>query len=320
MIKNPPALLSVVAVIVALGACERGEDATGYQGVVELEERTLSFEVPGRVIAVAAKRGERVAPAQVVATLDDSQQRASIAVREAEAVAADERAKLVAAGGRSEDIRALEAQLRAVRATEQLAIKRHTDDVGLVARGVLARAVADESDARRKTAIAEREALEQRLRELRTGARREEVAGVRAQASAAEAVVKLETDRARRYELRTLHAGEILDVHVEPGEVVAAGTPVLTVGDTAHPYIDVFVPQQDIASVAVGARATIRVDAVPRTLPGVVEHVARRTEFTPRFIFSRDERMNLVVRARIRVDDPDRALRAGLPAFVTIGG
>jgi hypothetical protein len=53
-------------------------------------------------------------------------------------------------------------------------------------------------------------------------------------------------------------------------------------------------------------------------LGGVVEHVSRRTEFTPRFIFSPTERANLVVRARIRVDDPQRALHAGTPAFVTM--
>ena len=317
MIKNA----AVGLVVVALAACERkAAELPGYQGVVELEERTLGFEVPGRVITVTAKRGEQVTPAQVLATLDDSQQRASLAIREAEAQAAGERAKLVAAGGRSEDIRALEAQLRAARATEALATKRHGDDLRLVDQGALPRSIADESDARRKTATAEREAIEQRLRELRTGARREELAGVKAQATAADAAVKLEADRQRRYELRTLHAGEVLDVHVEPGEVVAAGTPVVTIGDTAHPYIDVFVPQDKLGGISVGARATVRVDATTQPFSGVVEHVSRTTEFTPRFIFSPKERANLVVRTRIRVDDPQHALRIGVPAFVTVGG
>lgn len=313
MIKNS------LFISVALLACERGEQRAGYQGVIELDERVLAFEVPGRVTTMTAVRGEHVDPSRVLATLDDSQPRASIVVREAEARAAVERAKLVAAGGRSEDIRALEAQLRAARANEQLAVKRHADDQRLVEKGALAQSVADESDARRKTATAEREALEQRLRELRVGARGEEIAGARAQASAAEAVVKLEADRAHRYQLRSLHAGEVLDVHVEAGEVVAAGTPVVTIGDTAHPYVDVFVPQQQLAGVRVGARATIGVDATPAELPGTVEHVARRTEFTPRYIFSREERANLVVRVRVRIDDAERALHPGTPAFVRIG-
>jgi HlyD family secretion protein len=315
MIKNRLIGWCVVAVVAGCG--DRRADLPGYQGVIELEERTLGFEVPGRVIAVNAKRGDSIAPAQIVATLDDSQQRASIEIRTAEAQAAEQRAKLVAAGGRPEDIRALEAQLRAARANEALAVKRHTNDLALVEKGALSRSVADETEARRKTATSEREAIEQRLRELRTGARREELAGVKAQASAADAAVRLEADRARRYELRTLHAGEVLDVHVEPGEVVAAGTPVVTIGDPGHPYVDVFVPQNAIAGIQVAKRATVRVDAMKQTFAGTVEHVARRTEFTPRYIFSPEERANLVVRTRVRVDDPQHALHPGVPAFVT---
>jgi hypothetical protein len=54
-------------------------------------------------------------------------------------------------------------------------------------------------------------------------------------------------------------------------------------------------------------------------LAGTVEHVSRRTEFTPRYIFSREERANLVVRVRVRIDDGKRTLHPGTPAFVRIG-
>lgn len=313
MIKNRAWL-----VVLAVAGCDRDETPPGFQGVVELDERVLAFEVPGRVIALDVKRGDTIDTARVLATLDDTQPRAQIAVREAEARAAEERAKLVAAGGRTEDIRALEAQVRAAKATEALAIKRHTDDVVLVGKGALAQAVADDSDARRKSAVAEREALEQRLRELRAGARGEEIAGAKAQATAAEAVVKLEADRAARYTLKSLHAGEVLDVHVEAGEVVGAGTPVLTIGDVAHPYVDVFVPQAAIANIRVGTKATLHVDALKAGFTGAVEHVSRHTEFTPRFIFSRKERANLVIRVRVRIDDPQHALHPGTPAFVEL--
>lgn len=305
-------------VIVAVAACDREEVPPGYQGIVELDERRLAFEVPGRVVALNVQRGDQVDAQRVLAVLDDTQPRTQIAVREAEAQAAAERAKLVAARGRSEDIRAVEAQIRAARAAEQLAIKRASDDALLVASGALARAVADDSDTRRKTAIAEREALEQRLRELRVGARGEEIAGARAQATAATAAVQLEADRAARFALRSLHAGEVLDVHVEAGEVVAAGIPVITVGDIDHPYADVFVPQQQIGAIHVGVPAIVRVDATPQLFTGRVEHVSRQTEFTPRFVFSRAERANLVIRVRVRIIDPAHALHAGTPAFVQL--
>jgi hypothetical protein len=49
-----------------------------------------------------------------------------------------------------------------------------------------------------------------------------------------------------------------------------------------------------------------------------VEDIARRTEFTPKFLFSERERPNLVVRVKIRVEDPGERLHAGVPAFVVI--
>jgi HlyD family secretion protein len=112
----------------------------------------------------------------------------------------------------------------------------------------------------------------------------------------------------------------VLDVNFEQGEVVGAASPVVTIADTHHPYVDVFVPQAEIASVSVKQGARIKVDSLPSELSGVVEHISRRTEFTPRYLFSERERATLVVRVRVRVDDPREQLRAGVPAFVRLGG
>jgi hypothetical protein len=60
----------------------------------------------------------------------------------------------------------------------------------------------------------------------------------------------------------------------------------------------------------------VRVDARPDALPGRVEAIARRLEFTPRYLFSERERPNLVVRVRVRIDDPKHELTAGVPARV----
>jgi HlyD family secretion protein len=105
---------------------------------------------------------------------------------------------------------------------------------------------------------------------------------------------------------------------VDPGEVVAAGTPVVTLADTEHPYADVFVAQGNLAGIVVGGAARARIDALTETFAGHVEHIARRTEFTPRYLFSERERPNLVVRVRVRIDDPAQRLYAGVPTFVSI--
>ena len=84
-------------------------------------------------------------------------------------------------------------------------------------------------------------------------------------------------------------------------------------------------PERTVARLAAGPsyRALLgRSDSglvvgVEGTLPGKIEDLGRRTEFTPKFVFSPRERPNLVVRVRVRIDDPEETLRAGAPAFVT---
>ena len=113
-------------------------------------------------------------------------------------------------------------------------------------------------------------------------------------------------------------AGEIVDVATKSGELAAVGTPAVTVADTTHPYVDVFVPQGELDGIKPGVRAEVRVDATSAPFQSSIESVSPDTEFTPKFLFSDRERPHLVVRVRVRVSDPDRRLHSGVPAFARI--
>jgi hypothetical protein len=88
--------------------------------------------------------------------------------------------------------------------------------------------------------------------------------------------------------------------------------------DPVRIHADVFVPEGRLPGIDVGDRARLRADGISPDLAGHVEHIARRTEFTPRYLFSDRERPNLVVRVKVRVDDPRGLLHAGVPVFVTL--
>jgi HlyD family secretion protein len=276
----------------------------------------LSFEVPGRITSLRVERGQRIAAGTLLAIVDDSLERASRAVHAAEASAAEAQLALVSAGARSEDVRSLSARVRAASATQGLLQTNLERERILLARGVTAPARVDDLEAQVERARAERQALEQNLSALRKGARSEELRGAEARANAARAVLSLEDERLERHRLLANHAGTVLDVHVESGEVVAAGTPIATLADNARPYVDVFVPIGALSRVRLGGGAHVRIDARPETFAGKVEHVAQQTEFTPRYLFSERERPNLVVRVRVRIADPRERLYAGVPAFV----
>jgi HlyD family secretion protein len=311
--------LALVA-LASLG-CARKEPAKTeeiYQGVAELDDRRLSFELAGRIIAIKAREGDRVAAGSVVATLDGSLDAQARAARDLEARAAEVEARLVSKGARPEEVSAARARIRAAKAAEDLLKRQVERERSLHDRGVTPEARLDELEGAHARAVAEREALESNLANLVRGARSEEREAAKVRAEAARATVTLDDLRIGRTELRAPVDCFVLDVHAEPGEVVAPGAPVLTVADPHRVYAEVFVPEGRLSGIDVGDRARIRADGIGALLGGHVEHVARRAEFTPRYLFSDRERPNLVMRVKIRIDDPKSVLHAGIPVFVSI--
>jgi HlyD family secretion protein len=303
----------------ASGACRgRDADADAYQGVVEYEERDLGFEVSGRVRELAVHEGDVLAAGTLIARVDPELEESALSATEAERRAAEAQLALVRAGARPEDVRALRARVDAARASE-LQLRTSAERTRKLFEGHAApRAALDDAVAQLARAEAERRVAEETLLAATNGARRQEVSEASNRAAAAGASSELARRRVARYELHALEPAEVLEVHLRTGETATPGQPVVTVADTEHPYADVFVPQGEVGGIRVGAAARARVDSLGREIPGRVERVLRRTEFTPRYIFSRDERANLVVRVRIRFDDPDRALHAGVPLFARI--
>lgn len=289
-----------------------------YQGTAELEERNLSFEVGGRLTAVNAREGDRVQAGALLATVDGALDEQARQAQGLEARAAQAQATVVDKGVRPEEIAATRARIRAARSAEELAQRQLERERDLAARGVVPASELDRYESDSTRAVAEREALESQLNEQQRGARPEERAAAQAKADAAAANVTLDALRVEKRDLRAPADGIVLDAQLKTGEVVAAGTPVFTVADPGQLYAYVFVPQAKLSGIDVGDRANVRADGVERALGGHVENIARRTEFTPRYLFSESERANLVVRVKIRIDDPTGLLHAGVPLRVNI--
>jgi HlyD family secretion protein len=287
------------------------------QGVVEHETRRLGFEVGGRVDSVRFEEGDAVAAGDTLAALDVDLARVDVDARTAEVAVAEAQLALVLAGVRPQDRRATQAELRAAREQLRVAERQRDRARALADRGAAPQADAEQVEANYAQAQARVVGLTQRSSAQRQGARDEEQAVAQASVAAARVGLRAAETRLTRQQLVADAPGTVLERLVEPGEVVAPGTPVVVLAELDRPFVDVFVPQGRAAEASVGRRALVRIDAAAEPLEGVVERVGQRTEFTPRYLFSERERPSLVVRVRVRVDDPEHALRAGVPAFVT---
>jgi HlyD family secretion protein len=321
MIKNSwPAVVLTALFVTACNGARSLQPERFLQGSVEYDERVLGFEIGGRVKSVAVTRGQKLEERQLIATLDNELAKTERELRDADAEAAQAQMKLVEAGNRPAQIRAAEARVRAAHYNEELLRNNFERERQLAAKGASTKAVVDDLAAQLKAAEANRTAIEQELAALREGARAQEIETAGARASAAKKAAELGQEKLAKHELFAPQAGTVLDVHIDPGVVVAAGAPVVTLADTSKPYVDVFLPVAQIGSVQMGAHAQVKIDASDRAYAGHVDWISKTTEFTPRFLFSPRERPNLVVRVRVVIDDPDQRLHAGVPAFAAING
>jgi HlyD family secretion protein len=303
-----------------LAACSNAEANAPepLQGVLEYEDRVLGLEVGGRVAAVEVQRGDRLEADAILIRLDDTLERPLRDARAAELEIARAQLRLLEAGSRPEEVRGAVVELDAVKQQLVVAERQRVRQASLVQGGAAPLSVLDTLEGEISSLEGRKHVLEQQLRVLRHGARAEEIEAAEARVAAAAAALATVEARLTRYVLATPEAGDVVDIHIERGEIAAPGAAAVTIADLDHPYVDVFVPQSRMSQVRVGLEARAHVDGVARALNGRVEHVFPTSEFTPRFLFSESERPNIVLRVRVRLDDPDHVLHAGIPAFVEL--
>jgi HlyD family secretion protein len=112
--------------------------------------------------------------------------------------------------------------------------------------------------------------------------------------------------------------GVVLVKAAEVGEILAPGTSVLTVGDMAHPWLRGYINETDKPRVKIGAKARVTTDSPDKVYWGRVGFIADEAEFTPKQIQTQQERVKLVYRIKIDLDNPKGELKANMPADAEI--
>jgi HlyD family secretion protein len=142
-----------------------------------------------------------------------------------------------------------------------------------------------------------------------------DVAG--AQADAERARAQLEEARANRKDLQVVapFAGTVATRTAEPGEVLMAGTPIITLVNLAEVYLRAFVPEGEIGRVRVGQPARVYLDSAPTTpVEAVVSRVDPEASFTPENTYFRQDRVKQVVGVKLQLRGAVGFAKPGMPA------
>lgn len=113
--------------------------------------------------------------------------------------------------------------------------------------------------------------------------------------------------------------GVILVRQAELGEVVAPGTPIVTMADLDHVWLRAYLNETDLGRVKLGQLATVTTDTFgAKQFQGRVSFISSKAEFTPKSVETHAERVTLVYRIKIDIDNPTHEFVPGMPADAKI--
>jgi len=175
------------------------------------------------------------------------------------------------------------------------------------------------AEARYDIAVAEVAVAKAKLDELNAGPTAEEIVVAEAQIAQAKAAVSALETQIKKMTLRSPLAGLITSRSVHSGEAAIAGATLLSVANLDEVKLTVYIPEDELGRVYLGQEVEVQVDSFPgRVFTGMVSYISQQAEFTPRNVQTEKERVNMVFAVRVRLPNPDRLLRPGMPADAVI--
>lgn len=306
---------AIAAGLLIAGACSR--DPSHRQlvasGHVEAVEVRIQTKVRGHVLERPVDEGDAVTAGQLIAVLDTVDTELLLRQAKAERNRADADFRLALAGSRPEDIAELDARAGAIAAQLDAAEKELVRQDRLLQEGITTESSKDEALGKRDALRGDLDSAREALARARAGKRRQEIDAARATRDAADAKIAQYEQQIADARITSPVAGIVTERIAEPGELLAPGTPIVVVTDLGKPWLTVYVAEPDLGRIKLGAPAEVITDGGERR-PGKVTFIASRAEFTPKNVQTRDERVKLVYRVKVGLDNADGLFKPGMPA------
>jgi HlyD family secretion protein len=284
-------------------------------GNIEAHESLVSFKVQGRIVELPVEEGQQVEQGTLLARLEDADYKQRVRMDEASVRVRESDLALTLAGTREQEVKA--SQQSMIDAQADLEQKKLDNDRAqrLFAKDEVTAQDRDLAATAQKRAEAIFKAAQQRYNEAVEGSRKEDIAIARANLNEASANLGLSQVNLDYTILRAPSTGVITVRQAELGEVVAPGSPVVTLADLDHIWLRAYIAETDLGSIHWGQEATVTTDTYPgKQYHGRISFISSNAEFTPKSVQTNKERVTLVYRIKIDIDNLNHELKPGMPA------
>jgi HlyD family secretion protein len=150
---------------------------------------------------------------------------------------------------------------------------------------------------------------------IKAGPRVEKIDQARAKMQIALASVQKARQQLKYTEMIAPMDGVVLSVSAEPGEYLNPASPVLTLGNLDQPWLRAYVSERLLGKIQLNQKVIVTTDSFPdKKYDGRISFISSEAEFTPKTVQTFEERVKLVYRIKVALDNEDRELKPGMPA------
>lgn len=316
------ALLAVAAMLLwrlFFASAKVPDSIVQLSGRIEGDDSAVAPKTTGRILEIRVREGDSVPAGAVLAILDDAQVRAR--EDQARAVLLQTDARTHAARAQievlQEQLREGEAEVRQQEAAYDLAEFDKEAYARLAKSGAVSERQGKQAVTTAEQQAAAVAAAKRRVAAVRMQLAQQEAEVSAAQATAQQAQAQLAEARYNRNDLivRAPFAGTIITRAAEPGEVVTAGTAIVTLLDLSRVYLRGFVPEGQIGKIRIGQPARVYLDSNPKQgIDAYVSRIDPQATFTPENTYFRDDRVKQVVGVKLQLNGAVGFAKPGMPA------
>jgi HlyD family secretion protein len=298
-----------------LAGCRKAPESNVIVGAghVEATDVHIAAKVAGRLLRFPLQEGDTVKLGQVLAELDTTDNLLALRQARGDRDQAAAELDLRLAGSRPEDIAEAASQVASARADLDGAQKDLDRMQALLDRGSGTAKSRDDARTRRDMAAARLRGAQDALARSRHGSRPQEIAQARARLAAMDAHAATLEQQIRDATVVSPLVGVVTEKVAQQGELLQPGSPLCVITDLANAWLTVYVPETDLARIRLAQPAEVVTDDGQRR-GGHITYISPEAEFTPKNVQTRDERVKLVFKVKVGLDNRDGLFKPGMPA------
>lgn len=287
--------LQIIALaFLAFGACRNSEKKSDAYGNFEAVETIVSSEVAGKLLSMHAKQGDQLEAGQLIAQIDTTE----LILKKMQA-----QAQLTASETKKQNV------------TAQINVFKEQKKNALTTQQRISKMFADHA------------ATQQQMDDIngQLNVLDRQISGtgtqfqlIDSEMEVARRQIDLLDEQVSRCRIKSPVSGTVLETYFETGELAAPGKPVLKMADLSNLELKVYVSGSQLSGVKLGNEAKIRIDSGEKELQeltGKISWISAESEFTPKIIQTKEERVKLMYAVKVMVANNGN-LKIGMPGEV----